>query len=397
MHYLEFSKNFMYNYTFLAEYHKDYNSLVERRGLIIGLVTLLSIYIMIGLVGNIAIIGAIYSKKMLWKPLNIFIINLSLADLIEVTLISATSITGLTIGHQVFLQNHVLCSVIANVCVTSCLASILTHTTIAITRYLSTRYHATFIDTAKWKSTSITCILIWIIAFVLQSPPNVGWGRNVFDLKAMICIWDRTYSIGYTLYFCIVYVFAPMTTIFFFYVMLFLHFRKIRGNLKIRKDHHHQHHKNDEDKNSNDEMLLTKRTKHAYFKVRASMSQRRWKQEFKLARTLFAHFSLVFLLWGQYALVMISDYRNELPATVHASTVQIAHSIAVLNVFIYISNSLFRSGMIEFLIRKPIKLILAGMGIEQKDVPIKISLQTFESSTKTRGEGLTEPSYQSSL
>ncbi|CAK9304966.1 unnamed protein product [Gordionus sp. m RMFG-2023] len=381
MRYIEFDKNFIYNYTFLAEYHKDYDSLVERRGLTIGLLTLLTLYIMIGLLGNIAIIGAIYSKKLLWKPLNIFIINLSLADLIEVTLISATSITGLTIGHQVFLQNHVLCSVIANVCVTSCLVSILTHATIAITRYLSIRYHATFVDNARWKSTIITCILIWIMAFMLQISPNVGWGRNVYDLKAMICIWDRTYSIGYTLYFSVVYVYVPMITIFYFYVMLFLHVRKVRQGLETHEKHHFQ--ENCKDTKSNIGIPAPKPTNPLYFKAHVSMSKRRLNQELKLARTLFAHFGLVFLLWGQYTLILICDYRNELPATVHASTVQVAHSIAVLNVFIYISNSLFRSGMIEFLIQKPIKLILVGMGIKQ-DVPTKISLQTFESSIKTK-------------
>ncbi|CAK9293375.1 unnamed protein product [Gordionus sp. m RMFG-2023] len=337
MRYVAFSKNYVYNYSFLAEYYKDYDSFVEHRSLTIGLLTMLSVCIMIGPLGNIAIIGAIYTNKVLWKPLNLFIINLSLADLVIVTFISATSITGLMIGHQVFLQNHSLCNFVANVCLTACVAQLLTHAVIAITRYISIRYPTTFINNATWKSTSIACALIWIIAFMLQFPPDVGWGRNVLDLKAMICIWDRTYSIGYTLYFAIVYVFIPMSSIFFCYVMLYLHIRKIRRNIDSQS-------KND------------------LFKIYTSMSRKRWKQEIKLAKTLCAHFAIVFILWGQYAFIVIFDYRNRLPTVVHAISIQVAHSIAVVNVFVYIFNRSFQDGMIAFLTRKSMRLILSGTG-----------------------------------
>ncbi|CAK9293442.1 unnamed protein product [Gordionus sp. m RMFG-2023] len=178
------------------------------------------------------------------------------------------------------------------------------------------------------------CVLIWISAFLLQFPPNVGWGRNVYDLKAMICIWDRTYSIGYTLYFAIVYVFFPMTTIFICYVMLFLHIRKIHQNM-------HAQSKND------------------LFKTYTSMSKKKWKQEIKLAKTLCAHFAIVFILWGQYAFIVIFDYSNRLSTGVHATSIQVAHSIAVVNVFVYIFNTSFQAA---FLTRKPINLVLSEMG-----------------------------------
>ncbi|CAK9293443.1 unnamed protein product [Gordionus sp. m RMFG-2023] len=351
MHNVIFSKNFVYNHSFLAEYYKDYDSFVEHRGLTIGLISMLAICIMIGPLGNIAIIGGIYTNKNLWKPLNLFIINLSIADLVIVTFISSTSITGLTIGHQVFLQNHSLCNFVANVCLTVCVVQLLTHAVIAITRYISIRYPATFMNNATWRATSMACILIWIVGFLLQFPPNVGWGRNVLDIKAMICIWDRTYSIGYTLYFAIVYVFIPMSTIFICYVMLFLHVRKIRQNMNTQP-------------------------KNYPFKTYTSMSRRRWKQEIKLAKTLCAHFATVFILWGQYAFIVIFDYRNRLPTWLHATSIQVAHSIAVVNVFVYIFNSSFQAGMIAFFTRKPINLILSGTG--STDVlPIDISKSEF--------------------
>ena len=61
----------------------------------------------------------------------------------------------------------------------------------------------------------LLCFLFWITGLTISLPGLVGWTDNVYDHKMLECIWNRTHSLSYTIFFSSCVVFLPIFVISF--------------------------------------------------------------------------------------------------------------------------------------------------------------------------------------
>jgi len=70
-----------------------------------------------------------------------------------------------------------------------------------------------------------------VVALALDVPCHAGWSAHTFDRKTQKCLWDRTRSHHYTLFYVLVGMLLPFVIIVFCYWRIFVHIR--RAKLRI--------------------------------------------------------------------------------------------------------------------------------------------------------------------
>ena len=67
----------------------------------------------------------------------------------------------------------------------------------------------------------LLCISFWFVGIGMSLPGLVGWTDNVYDHKMLECIWNRTHSLSYTIFFSACVVFTPVAIISFSYIKIY--------------------------------------------------------------------------------------------------------------------------------------------------------------------------------
>ena len=70
----------------------------------------------------------------------------------------------------------------------------------------------------------LLCFLFWITGLTISLPGLVGWTDNVYDHKMLECIWNRTHSQSYTIFFSSCVVFLPILVISFSHMKIYLRY-----------------------------------------------------------------------------------------------------------------------------------------------------------------------------
>lgn len=182
---------------------------------------------------------------MLKNSTNILILNLSLADLAVSSVLNSFVVVGVLAGESFFKLRPILCQFVAGWCVTTCEASIANIGLLALNRYINICHHRYYQKLFSTHKTIIYCLVTWIYGFMIDLPTFVGmqfiyklwigfnffrnvtlgWSGNYFDPKTLNCIFDRTKSRSFMIYFFVVSIAVPCTMVFGFYVRIFCHVR----------------------------------------------------------------------------------------------------------------------------------------------------------------------------
>ncbi|RNA16468.1 melatonin receptor type 1B-B-like [Brachionus plicatilis] len=272
----------------------------------------------IGIIGNLLIIGAVLSTKELHSSTNMLVFNLALADLTISTMVDSFTVVGVLQGKSYFDQRPILCHFVAGICLVACETSLMNIGFLAINRYVHICHHSVYNKIFTIKKTLIYCCITWMIGISIDFPNLLGWGGHYYDLKTLNCVWNRLASFSYSLFFPLSSIVVPCILIAICYLRIFIYSSKIKS------------------------------------KVLASESSGKRKssdlrKSLRIAKGLFASFTLFAACWMPYGLVVMTDYQDRYYRTAHMYTMSIAHLNSSLNPILYaVFNPAFQKGYVNF-------------------------------------------------
>ena len=159
-------------------------------------------------------------------------------------------------------------------------------------------------------------IMLWVVSFFLEMPNFLGWGDHIYDLKSRNCMWDRTASLSYSIFFSTIGVAFPVCIISICYFKIYRFVSRSKAKVATT---------------ANTQNTLMRQTK-------------------RLLRTIFIIFFIFTLCWTPYAVFVSADYKDRLPLEVHLFALLLAHTNSSLNCVIYgVTNRDFRKGYARFI------------------------------------------------
>ncbi|XP_064621102.1 melatonin receptor type 1B-B-like [Lineus longissimus] len=281
---------------------------------------------LLGTIGNILVIGAVLSNKVLRTEGNCFILNLAIADISVSCFVDPMSIVGVIKGEAFFHYQPILCELIASVCLTACFCSLLSIGAISLNRYIHICHHNNYAAIYTKRNTILMCLGLWVLSFMLEMPNFFGWGDHVYDQKTLNCVWDRSADFSYTMFFSCAGVLFPLVIISVCYYKIYACVVRSKSRVAAASAAAASQVKNDFD-----------RTKDK-------------RESIRLSRTLFVIFVVFAVCWSPYAIIVAADINDAWPREVHLYSILLAHSNSSLNSLVYgITNRQFRRGYRKFL------------------------------------------------
>ena len=242
------------------------------------------------------------------------------------------ALIGAVIGPSLFHNGRQwLCTVCASLCVTSCVVSLLSIGCISVNRYVYICHHSAYRRLFVRPTYFAIIAATWLVGVALDVPSHVGWSAHTFDRKTQKCLWDRTLSHQYTLFYVIVGMLLPFAIIVLCYWHIFVHIR--RAKLRL-------------------------------FQTRGGGScgsggVGAWTTQAAIVKTIrqikviVVIFIVFCICWAPYAVVLVLDELDGFPLPVHLYASMIAHLHASVNFFIYgLANKSLRAGYRYFVVRR---------------------------------------------
>ena len=222
-------------------------------------------------------------------------------------------------GKEFFEKRPMLCDVAATICLGACVTALLSIGGVSFNRCIhichTHLYHTIF----GLRANILMCVMFWILGFAFSLPGLVGWTDNVYDHKMLECIWDRTNSLSYTIFFSGLVVFTPTLIIAASYLRIFTF------------------------------VQASKKTVAGICQNPDYISKSR-AASIRVARTLFIIFAIFVFCWAPYALLVLIDFQDRAPPEVHLYILLLAHLHATLNAIVYCAtNKHFRFGYLTVL------------------------------------------------
>ncbi|XP_036366103.1 melatonin receptor type 1C-like isoform X2 [Octopus sinensis] len=274
---------------------------------IVPVIVITIVSIVLGTFGNIFTILAIIFTKKLRTTENIFLVNLAFADLFVSSFVNIFSAIGAIAGEVYFKDKRALCEFIGFFCLVCCLVSLFNITAVAFNRFIFICHHSFYRSIFTPMKSLIIAIGLWVFGIMLETVNFMPWGNHGYDKKTLTCIWDRTASLGNTIFITILGISLPVVITTVSYIMIFYHFYQAKERLN---------------KNRNE-----------------SEKKNTLQESKKLMTTLFSLFVVFAVCWMPYAFIALSDIHDTFNPLVHIYSVTIAHVNSCLNPVVYVTNN----------------------------------------------------------
>ncbi|XP_070557381.1 melatonin receptor type 1B-A-like [Ptychodera flava] len=279
----------------------------------------------VGTLGNLLVLVAFATDKKLLTNVNIFILNLAVSDLIVVGFILPFNIFGILKSHHFFSANTVLCEAIAFFCVTSCISQLWSVMGISINRYVYICKSKYYKQIFTRKSTVVMVVIVWIISCLIDMPNFLHWGGNRYDMKTLVCSYDRTANYGWILFFVGSAVLFPGVVDVFCYCSIVAYVR--RHSMKVHSGI----------------VTINQGGEGAGNRSGASGNVRLSNRQIQLLKMIVFIFAVFSVCWLTYGMVVMIDFEDSLSQTTHVIVWIIAHSSSTLDPVIYcMTNKQFR-------------------------------------------------------
>jgi len=246
---------------------------------------------------------------------------------------------GAIIGPSLFDNGRQwLCTLCASLCVTSCVVSLLSIGCISVNRYVYICHHSAYRHVFARHTYVAIVAATWVVGVALDVPSHVGWSAHTFDRKTQKCLWDRTLSHRYTVFYVTVGMLLPLVIIVLCYWRIFGHIRQA----KLRILHTRRGVGGGGGGGGGGGVGLGGWTTQA-----AIMKTMR---QIKVIVIIFIAFCIC---WAPYAVVLLSDEYDMFPLSVHLYASMIAHLHASVNFVIYgLTNKGLRAGYHDFVVHR---------------------------------------------
>ena len=139
--------------------------------------------------GNLLVVYVINKDTRLKNVTNMFIHNLALTDISMATLHMPFWVVSMYTGTWNFSETW--CEVSASIQFTLGTASIFNMGLIALNRYITVVKPALYSKLFASKRTAgFYCVLVWLVAMLLATPPLYGWGKMAYHSKFFVCTFN---------------------------------------------------------------------------------------------------------------------------------------------------------------------------------------------------------------
>ncbi|XP_054748060.2 melatonin receptor type 1C-like [Lytechinus pictus] len=278
--------------------------------------------LIMGLVGNVLIIGAVFAERRLRVLSNAFIVNLAIADLYVSTFINAFALVGLFKGETYFTSHHPLCNFIGATCIICCVCSLWSIAAIAVNRYIAICHRLTYRRIYNKGNLWIHLMFPWLGGVLLDIPNFAGWNSHKFIEEYMMCTYDIKGRLSYVLFLTIMAVGLPIVVISFSYICIYIYAYSSSHELKK-------------------------------FAGSSSMKPRMKKKlrqtDVKLLRSISILLLAYTIFWFPASLLTLVDSDHVVPDSVYMSVAFLAHFNSSVNSVIYgMTNENFRKGYKKF-------------------------------------------------
>ena len=217
-------------------------------------------------------------------------------------------------------------ALVACVCLTSCVCSLLSIGAISLNRYIYICHQHLYNKIYSFRNTLVMCIGLWVFSFVVELANFLGWGDHSFDSKAFLCNWDRLASFSYSIFFPAVGVLFPIILISICYGLIYRYIQRSKPNLRLLFEIG----------------VGGKSDPMKEDKVRKQIRQQ--------TQMFFACFLVFTLCWTPYAFLVALDFLDNAPLPVHLYLGLLAHINSSLNFIIYgVLNNNFRNAYLHLL------------------------------------------------
>ncbi|XP_006814308.1 melatonin receptor type 1B-B-like [Saccoglossus kowalevskii] len=194
---------------------------------------------------------------------------------------------------------------------------------ISVNRYIYICKSKYYKQIFSFRNTIVICIVIWIISALIDLPNFLNWGDHRYDMKTLVCSFDRTANYNWiTLFVCTGVVFPGLVVIICYINIV----RFVRSHSRKIQDHREQEpgcYKDGPSRNMGHAKLS--------------------KQQKQLLKMVFAIFAVFILCWVPYGIVVLIDFQDRLSQTVHIIVWVIAHASTALDPIIYaVTNTHFQ-------------------------------------------------------
>ncbi|OQV16753.1 putative Melatonin receptor type 1B-B [Hypsibius exemplaris] len=283
-------------------------------------VTCLALQSVFGTIGNILVMGAVYSVPALRMTGNFFIINLALADILVTSVTQPANILGALRGERWFQERPIFCSVIGTLCATGCISSTWNICMISINRYILICHNDCYHRVYTKRRTLLLCLAVWVLIYSIELPNHVGWGDKRFSVVFFVCTFANHVH-SYAVFFIGLGVLVPVGASFLAYLGIYC---KVRHSALVQRRANRR------------SMERTLRAEHR-------AKRRAFRENVRVAQALFRVFLVFILMW--------------LPVAVVILTVLLAHGNSSINCVVYAASiDHFREGYCKLLgINAPVK------------------------------------------
>ncbi len=138
--------------------------------------TAITLMIVFTIVGNILVIIAVLTSRLLRGPQNLFLVSLAAADILVATLIIPFSLANELMGYWYF--RSVWCEIYLALDVLFCTSSIVHLCAISLDRYMSISRAVTYGAKRTHKRIKCAILVVWLISAVISFPPLLSMNKN---------------------------------------------------------------------------------------------------------------------------------------------------------------------------------------------------------------------------
>ena len=147
------------------------------------------VIVIVGSLGNIAVIGAVTVYHKLRLMANVFVVNLAVADLLVTSVVSPLTIIGILTNGSIFRTSRVLCEISVVLCTISCTTSINSITLVAINRYLCICHRRLYLKVFNRKTIAFILAWSWLGGCTSRIPTVMD---SYYETRSLHCSFDTS-------------------------------------------------------------------------------------------------------------------------------------------------------------------------------------------------------------
>ncbi len=288
---------------------------------LVGYLTVNIIVTILGVFGNLLVLGTLIVDRKLRVLSNLFLANLALADLFIAGVIHPFTAAGIMGKTDLFYKDDPtditpLCEFLASFCIISCSASVLSIGAVAMNRYVYICHNRGYQKVYNRYTIPVMVAFIWITGALVDLPTYFGFGDHLFHTSIKSCFFDTTHP-QYKFFFVFVGIITPVAATVYCYVRIVYLVYKSNKRLRNR--------------------IRNAPTSNYDTTIKSA--------DVRLLKTVAAMGILAVVIYTPFSITLLAD-NGQIPHTVWRFSNGLMHSFSCLNWFIYaLTNNRIRDGI----------------------------------------------------